>query len=403
VAHISALDGSLREVLARLIVEHSADGIIAVGEDGSILAFNGAAETMFGYAESDIVGRDLSMLVSTGPERPREGSGQAVSPHETDLDRGTIGLRRNGETFPLRFIVSQAVADGRPFSAVVTRDITEQVALAESEALHRVLTEASGDIIARVDGAGVYRYVSPASTRILGRRPDELIGTSWVESLHPDDLPIQTEVTRRLLAGERSITITARKQHRDGHYVWLETVITAEIDEHTGWRVFTVSRDVTDRKRVEAELEESRRFLGSLIESVAAAIYRCANDADWTMQFISDEIQVISGYPASDFIDNAVRSYDSSWRTVNGPARWSTRPWPPTSRIGSSTASSTRTEQLSGCTSEAVGCSTTRVRCATSKARSSTTPSSNSSTRRCSRPGNRPRRRRSPSRSSWPT
>ena len=306
----SASPGSLREVLARLIVEHSIDGIIAVGEDGAILAFNTAAEAMFGYDESDIVGRDLSTLIAAGPDRHPEGTGPEGSTLR-DLDRGTVGLRRNGEAFPLKLIVSQAVADGRPFSACVTRDLSEQVALAESEALHRVVTEASGDIIGRIGGDGVYRYVSPASERILGYTCEEVVGTSWTDYLHPDDRPQEQEAMNRLLAGERSITLTTRARHKDGRYVWLETLITAMIDERGGWSIFTVSRDVTDRMRIEAELEEFRRFLTSLVSNVAGAIYRCANDSDWTMRFISEEIQVISGYPASDFIDNAARTYDS--------------------------------------------------------------------------------------------
>jgi PAS domain S-box-containing protein len=309
----STSDDSLRRVLAGLIVEHSVDGIIAVGEDGAILAFNTAAEKMFGYLESEIVGRNLSTLISAGPDRrlERRASRQADGVQVKDLDRGTFGLRRHGETFPLKFIVSQAVADGRPFSACVTRDISEQVALAESEALHRVVTEASGDIIARIGGDGIYRYVSPASARILGYTPEEIVGTSWAGYLHPEDRAKEQEATTRLLGGERSITLTTRARHKDGHYVWLETLVTAVIDEQTGWSVFSVSRDVTQRKLVEAELEESRRFLASLIRNVAGAIYRCANDGDWTMQFISEEIRAISGYPVSDFIDNAVRTYDS--------------------------------------------------------------------------------------------
>jgi PAS domain S-box-containing protein len=296
-----------------LIVEHSIDGIIAVGENGAILAFNAAAETMFGYDEADILGRDLSTLISSGPAREIESSPsrQADGSLVRDLDQGTVGHRSNGDTFPLEFIVSQAVADGRPFSACVTRDISAQVALARSEALHRVVTEASGDIIARIGADGVYRYVSPASKRILGYPAEAMIGTSSREYLHPDDRAREKDATDRLLAGERSITLTTRARHKDGHYVWLETLITAVIDERTGWSVSLVARDVTDRKQVEAELQESRQFLTSLVSNVAAAIYRCANDGDWTMQFISEEIRAISGYPVSDFIDNARRSYDS--------------------------------------------------------------------------------------------
>jgi PAS domain S-box-containing protein len=305
-------DSSLRKVLAGLIVEHSVDGIIAVGQDGAILAFNAAAEAMFGYEESEIVGRDLSTLISAGADRQLDGTTDSSSGLGIrDLDHGTIGRRRNGDVFPLELIVSQAVVDGRSFSACVTRDITEQVALAQSESLHRVVTEASGDIIARIGGDGIYRYISPASERILGLAPVDVIGTPWADYLHPDDRAGEKEAIARLLAGERSITFTARFRHQQGHYVWLETLITVVVDERAGWSVFTVSRDVTDRMRVEAELEQSRQFLASMISNVGGAIYRCTADDVWTMQFISDEIEAISGYPASDFIDNAVRTFAS--------------------------------------------------------------------------------------------
>jgi PAS domain S-box-containing protein len=309
----SAPNGSLQEVLAGLIVEHSVDGIIAVGQDGAILAFNAAAERMFGYDETEILGRNLSTLISAGPDRQLESKfgREPGGLYLRDLDQGTVGLRRNGDRFPLKFIVTQAVADGRLFSACVTRDISEQIALAESEALHRVVTEASGDIIARIGGDGVYRYVSPALLPILGYTPEEVVGTSWAEYLHPDDRAREQEATTRLLAGERSITLTTRARHKDGRYVWLETLITAVVDERARWNVFSVSRDVTERKRVEAELDDSRGFLTSLIRNVAGAIYRCANDRDWTMEFISEEIRAISGYPVSDFVGNAVRTYDS--------------------------------------------------------------------------------------------
>jgi PAS domain S-box-containing protein len=306
-------DRSLQRVLAGLIVEHSVDGIIAVGQDGAILAFNAAAEAMFGYTESEIVGRDVSTIISAGADRQVDATPDRSSGglEVRDLDHGTIGRRRSGNTFPLKLIISQAEVDGRSFSACVTRDITEQVALAHSESLHRVVTEASGDIISRISGDGIYRYISPASERILGLSPADVIGTRWVDYLHPDDRAKEKQAMDRLLAGERSITITARFRHQQGHYVWLETLITVVLDERTGWSAFTVSRDITDRMRVDAELEESRQFLASMISNVGGAIYRCTADDAWTMQFISDEIEAISGYPASDFIDNAVRTFAS--------------------------------------------------------------------------------------------
>ena len=60
-----------------------------------------------------------------------------------------------------------------------------------------------------------------------------------------------------------------------------------------------------------ARLRENEALLRSLIANIPGAIYRCACDADWTMQWLSDEIEVISGYPASDFINSEVRTFAS--------------------------------------------------------------------------------------------
>ena len=60
-----------------------------------------------------------------------------------------------------------------------------------------------------------------------------------------------------------------------------------------------------------ARLRANEALLHSLVANIPGAVYRCACDADWTMQWLSDEIEVISGYPASEFIENSVRTFAS--------------------------------------------------------------------------------------------
>jgi len=57
-----------------------------------------------------------------------------------------------------------------------------------------------------------------------------------------------------------------------------------------------------ERDRAEEALRESERKFRTLTSNIPGAIYRCANDPDWTIDFISDVIEEISGYNASDFI-----------------------------------------------------------------------------------------------------
>ncbi len=76
--------------------------------------------------------------------------------------------------------------------------------------------------------------------------------------------------------------------------------------------------ELTERKQAQEELRQSTNQLRdseerikTLIDNIPGGIYRCANDLGWTMEFISDYIKGITGYPASDFINSAVRSYAS--------------------------------------------------------------------------------------------
>src|SRR5262249_42252819 len=56
---------------------------------------------------------------------------------------------------------------------------------------------------------------------------------------------------------------------------------------------------------------DSEARLRTLLANAPGAIYRCANDPQWTMEFISNDIERISGYPSTDFVDNVVRSFAS--------------------------------------------------------------------------------------------
>ena len=59
------------------------------------------------------------------------------------------------------------------------------------------------------------------------------------------------------------------------------------------------------------KLREGEERFSSLVSNIPGIVYRCANDPDWTMMYISDEISTISDHPASDFINNAVLSFAS--------------------------------------------------------------------------------------------
>jgi PAS domain S-box-containing protein len=72
-----------------------------------------------------------------------------------------------------------------------------------------------------------------------------------------------------------------------------------------------LQQEIAERKQAEEALRESRQRLGNIVSNSPGAIFRCANDEAWTMEFISAGITQISGYPSDEFLNNRVRSYNS--------------------------------------------------------------------------------------------
>jgi len=73
----------------------------------------------------------------------------------------------------------------------------------------------------------------------------------------------------------------------------------------------TIGRDITERKRVEEEMRESNKKLNTIINNLRGVVFRCLNDKEWTMKYISDGIYELAGYLPNEFIDNKIRSYNS--------------------------------------------------------------------------------------------
>jgi PAS domain S-box-containing protein len=141
------------------------------------------------------------------------------------------------------------------------RNIEEK--LRESELEYRLLAEYSLDIINRQAPDTTLLYVSPSVTAILGYNPEEFLGRKVMDLVHPDDLDIVHDFMIRISRGETNRdTLILRIQHKDGSYVWFESVIHAIRDPATGnvREFYNVSRDITARKQAERERHEIKEI-----------------------------------------------------------------------------------------------------------------------------------------------
>lgn len=177
-------------------------------------------------------------------------------------------------------------------------------------ASYRELFESASDFILIVGPDMRLRFANAAFRARMGVSEDEISRLSIPDLLAPDSQEACLESFGRIAAGERLEQIEAVFLTRSGERIGVEGACHARFRDGRLDVVRGIFRDVTARRRAEAELQERERRLSTLISNLPGIAYRCRYDAVFTTDFVSDGAAAISGYPAQDFQTNRRRFGD---------------------------------------------------------------------------------------------
>ncbi|HKJ90789.1 MAG TPA: PAS domain-containing sensor histidine kinase [Oceanipulchritudo sp.] len=121
------------------------------------------------------------------------------------------------------------------------------------------------DILVLIDRKGCQHYVSSSCEKILGYTPDELLGVSVIDAfIHPEDQESARSGLWDIISEKKNGGTQYRHRHKAGGWVYLEAFGTNQLDNPSVRSVVLNVRDITERKKTEEELQESRRRLKDL-------------------------------------------------------------------------------------------------------------------------------------------
>lgn len=260
------------------------EAVITVDDEQRIVMINPAALRMFGCTAADVLERDMSCLI---PERLREAHVGHVREFKrssaTELPRRAlrqmIGMRANGEEFPMEVAVSRVecveALGTRRYITVLLRDIGPEKALHdEVDALRRrmrAIFELAPVAIWLTEGERI--VFSNRACASLFRVGDsaELIGRSIYELLEPSShTTVRQHIAHTLAGGESVNTLSERIQAMDGDVREVEIAV-ARLPDHGRAALQMVITDITEQRRERDELNRSRSELRRLSANLVTA------------------------------------------------------------------------------------------------------------------------------------
>ena len=250
--------GGTSEDLALLIAQLPVP--VAVLAEGAVVVANPALGALLGSSPDELVGRTVEALVHPGAQACiKDWLARSVAGEELPTLSATV-VTASGVDVHVDVSATATAFHGRPAALWTLHDTSRRMAAEEalrtSEARWRALVQHGSDLIVVVDEDARFTYVSPSARTILRRDPDELIGTSALTLIHPDDVPATTEALRWRFVdpGMPHASLRVRALAGEGAWRWLDLFASNRLHDPDVGGMIVNAWDVSEQVAAEERL-----------------------------------------------------------------------------------------------------------------------------------------------------
>ena len=264
------------EAHSRAILDTAVEGIITIDDSGLIESANSASERMFGYSRNELIGENVSILMST-PNREKHDqyirnyleTGKA---NIIGMGRETIGQRKNGTQFAVHLSVGELHLNHKRYFTGIIQDISKRKdaerALEQEKRVVSAILETAGALIVVADLQGRILRFNRACEVTTGYQSEEVAGKIvWDLFVRPTDIPSMRRLFQDLANGPFDTKLDSfwRTKSGDERLIsWANTCLTDETGAVTN--VIATGIDITEQKRAEESLvyvsESIRKMIG---------------------------------------------------------------------------------------------------------------------------------------------
>ena len=283
-----------------------------VGPDGKILRVNDEELTLLGYSREEYLGRHIADFHAD--KAVIDDILARLAAGET-LEEYPARLRcKDGSIRDVLIQSSVYWEDGKFIhTRSFTRDVTEFKRAEAARARLAAIVESSDDAILSKNLDGVVTSWNAGAERIFGYSAEEMIGQPITKIIPAERQDEEKTILQRLRAGERIEHFETQREAKDGRRIEVSLTISPVRDrEGRIVGASKISRDITQRKQVEAALAQQREWFAVTLASIGDAVI--ATDAESAVTFLNGVAEAMTGWPSADAIG---RPLEEVFRIVN--------------------------------------------------------------------------------------
>lgn len=292
-----------RSAMLAAIVDSSDDAIIGKDVNGFVTSWNLAAERIFGFSASEMIGASITKLIPADRAEeeahilPKIRRGERIEHFETKR------LNKLGELVDVSLTVSPIKDLSGSIIGVskIARDITGLKRNSEKSLILSAIINSTDDAIISKNLNGIITSWNPSAQRIFGYLPEEIIGQSVLKLIPPDRQDEETLILSRLRKGERVQYFHTKRLTNSGKLIDVSLTISPVKDEQgTIIGVSKIARDLTDV----IEAEKQSAMLSAIVSYSDDAIV--SKDLNSIVTSWNTSAERLFGYTAEEMIGESI-------------------------------------------------------------------------------------------------